>query len=183
VNNLPSPAASTGTSGAGATSGAQGRATTPIRSVGGNSNPAATRRSESNVGSGIGRAPASVKSDFDQRVGGGTAGTTSRGGQAVFGSSAPARATSKHHAAAPAATSPRSATGDLWSGFKPSARSSVLAAASSAKPSGIGATATAALAALGLGLAGIAGAMAFVMLRSRRTKSRSGAGGSGTTKM
>jgi len=121
-----------------------------------------------------------VSSDFAQRASGATAGTTSRGGQAVFARSAPSKGKSAAQNAAP---STRSAAGDLWSGFKPSARSSVFAAQASAKSEGMSTTATAALAMLGLGIAGIGGAMAVVALRSRRTRSRSAAGGSGTTEM
>jgi len=123
---------------------------------------------------------------FAQRESGATVGTTSRGGQAVFGSSAPAKgksAATTKAASKPATSTPstRSAGGDLWSGFKPSSRSSVFAAEASAQPSGNGGV-TAALALLGLGLAGIAGAMSFVLLRSRRAKARATAGGSGTSK-
>jgi hypothetical protein len=111
---------------------------------------------------------------FAQRESGVTVGTTSRGGQAVFSSSAPTPGKSAAKAASKPATSTpstRSAAGDLWSGFKPSSRSSVFAAEASAQPSGNGGV-TAALALLGLGLAGIAGATSFVLLRSRRAKAR-----------
>jgi hypothetical protein len=96
----------------------------------------------------------------------------------VFGSS---RAKNKASAGstARAAVTSRSAAGDLWSGFKPSARASVLSASSAPDRGGLSGTAVAALAMLGLGLTGAIGAMSFVGLRSRRAKSRS----AGTTKM
>lgn len=109
-------------------------------------------------------------------------GTTSRGGQPVFGTSS-AKASKKGAGDRAAATTPstRSAAGDLWSGFEPNSRSSVFAAEASAPRDGVGAP-VALLAALGLGLAGAAGAMSFAMLRSRRAKSKA-AGGRGTSEM
>jgi len=177
VNAAPSPAASVGTSGATATSGA------PIgaqnRAVG--RNPGTSRTlgvTRTRAATGTAGTGASSASSFAARAGGATVGTASRGGQQVFGSSrAKSKASGTHRATAPASS--RSATGDLWSGFKPSARSSVLAAQASPEKGGLGGTAIAALAMLGLGLTGFVAATSFVAVRSRRAKA---AGRSGTTK-
>jgi hypothetical protein len=174
VNAVPSPAASVGTSGATATSGApigaQNRAVG--RNPGTSRSLGVTRSNRASTG-------ASSASSFTARASGATVGTASRGGQHVFGSSrAKGKASGGTQRAIAPATS-RSATGDLWSGFKPGARSSVLAAQASPDKSGLGGTAIAALAMLGLGLAGFVAATSFVALRSRRAKA---AGRSGTTK-
>lgn len=128
--------------------------------------------------------PGTATANFAQRAQGGTVGTTSRGGQAVFASSGAKKkaAGSKDARTAP---SSRSAAGDLWSGFKPGQRSSVFSAEASAagQDGGLSGTATAALAMLGLGLTGMAGAAGFLVVRGRRAKAQSTAGGSGTTEM
>ena len=171
TNRLQGPAASTGTSGAGSTSGA------PIRTTGGGRETLAGRRTESAVRNRAGDPSAALNGagpqsnlSFSQRADGATAGTVASGGQQVF-----AKAGEKRGKKA-AAPSTRSAAGDLWSGFRPGERSSVLAAEASAQPDGLGGTAIAALAVLGLGLAGFAGTAAVVGLRSRRARSRAGSG-------
>ena len=182
VNTLESPALST--SGAGSTSGAQGgtrntaapRTNAPTAQQG-----FAPRRSAQRTGATANSGTATA--NFAQRAEGGTVGTTSRGGQAVFARSAPkkkAKGSSESRA-----VSSRSAAGDLWSGFKPGERSSVFSAQASAagQDGGLSGTATAALAMLGLGLAGAAGTTGFLVLRGRRSKSQAKAGGSGTTEM
>lgn len=97
---------------------------------------------------------------------------TRSGGQAVFASPAAkakkakaSRAASKAHA-----PSARSATGDLWTGFKPRARSSVFAAEAAAGQSGGGGPLTAALVVLGLGLVGLVGSASVLGLRRRRAE-------------
>jgi hypothetical protein len=135
---------------------------------------AAPRRGTAGAGSGI-------DSGFAARANGDDVGTTSRGGQAVFASSA----SKKKGKASNARTAPssRSAAGDLWSGFRAGERSSVFAAQASAGGQGLSGTATAALAFLGIGLTGLAGAAGFLVLRGRRSKAQSTAGGSGSTEM
>ena len=152
-----------------------------------NSAPATPRafvpsRTQQRSGAGAG-VNSGTAANFAQRAEGGTVGTTSRGGQAVFASSAKKKAKAKGEAR----TSPssRSAAGDLWSGFEPGQRASVFSAQASAagQDGGLSGTATAALALLGLGLTGAAGATGFLVLRGRRAKSRASADGSGTTEM
>jgi hypothetical protein len=112
-----------------------------------------------------------ANSQFSDRANGGTAGVTARGGQTVFASPAAkarARATSK--ARTPSA---RSASGDLWQGFKPEARSSVFAAEASAAKTGGGAPLTAALVVLGLGALGLAGSASVLGVRRRRAAAKS----------
>ena len=176
----PAPA-STGTSGSGSTSGAPARVRTPVAAPRSNAvAPRVVAPSTQQQRTGV-----VANRTFAQRASGGTVGTTtSRAGQPVFArSAAPAKKAAKAAGEARTAPSTRSAAGDLWSGFEPAERSSVLQASAAGQDEGVNGTAAAALAFLGIGLTGIAGAAAFLALRGRRAKSRSAVSSNGTTEI
>ena len=180
---------STGSSGAGSTSGARG----PIKATGrapANSGAPVrgfVRRGVATAPSGIAnRQTAVANSQFAQRANGGTTGVAARGGRAVFGSPAAKATATRSRAASKARTAPsaRSASGDLWNGFKPQARASVFAAEAAGAKQGSGAPMTAALVVLGLGLVGLMGSASVLGLRRRRaTANATGRSSSGTTEM
>jgi hypothetical protein len=180
VNAIPTPSASIGTSGAAATTGAPATGRNPIGSRARGNSGATSRSFGAGNSGGTNNQSRQAGTSFNQRANGDTVGTSGSNGRPVFGTS---RAKAKAGAKGASAASPRSAAGDLWSGFRPAARSSVLAAQASPQKNGLGGTAIAALAMLGLGLAGTAGAMSFLALRSRRAKARPSAGGDGRAKM
>jgi hypothetical protein len=114
------------------------------------------------------------------RENGGTAGVTNQGGHSVFTSSvAPAKSHAAHRAhagsrsaARAVAPSPRTANGDVWSGFAPASKSPVTAAAatSAAQGGGLSTQVLAGMVILGLGLTGLCGgAFAFTASRRRKT--------------
>jgi hypothetical protein len=117
---------------------------------------------------------------LNTRLAGGTAGVSSQGGQSVFTSSvapSPGRVTHRAHAhsrSAPVhatAPSPRTATGDVWSGFAAGAKSPVAAAASypGAQGGGLSSQVLAGILVLGLGVTGLCGgALAVTTSRRRR---------------
>jgi hypothetical protein len=113
-------------------------------------------------------------SQFAERANGATAGVSRSGGKEVFASPAakPKASDNKSSDAARPTPSARSASGDLWNGFKPAARSSVFEAEASAAQQGSGAPMTAALVALGLGLAGLVGSASVLGLRRRRAEAK-----------
>lgn len=178
AQSAPTPTPSAGGSGSGATSGAttrgetrniagsRGQQQSPARSQGGVTRPFAR------TGSGT-----TANSQFAQRSSGSTAGVSARGGQPVFSSSAPSKAEGKKasDSTQPRASGPstRSATGDLWNGFEPAARSSVFAAEASAGQNGGSGASLAAGLALGFGLTGIVAASLLFGLRRRRAQASS----------
>jgi hypothetical protein len=109
------------------------------------------------------------------RENGGTAGVSSKAGHSVFTSSvAPTKARTTHraHVATHAVTpSPRTATGDVWSGFAATSRSPLSAAASysGSQGGGLSSQVLAGMLVLGLGLTGVCGG-AFAVTTSRRRK-------------
>ena len=171
------PAPATGTSGTGVTSGASAGARAPANS-GAPARGGVVRRgaTAAPVANGV------ASRQFAQRSSGATAGVARSGGKAVFGSPAakakgPRAARATRSRATPSA---RSASGDLWSGFKPQARSSVFAAEASAGGQGAGGAMTAALLAVGLGVAGLACSGLVLGLRRRKAHAKA-AGRSSTT--
>jgi hypothetical protein len=120
-----------------------------------------------------------ARTQFAQRAQGATAGVTRSGGQAVFASPAAKAKERSGDRAARATPSARTASGDLWNGFKPESRSSVFAAEASAAEQGSGAPMTVALLALGVGAVGLAGSA--MVLAARRRKAHAKAAGRNTT--
>jgi len=191
----PSPAGpgavspTTGSSGEGSTSGARApsRSTgqapdtsgAPARGVVRRSAPVAPATGVANSQSGV------ADSQFAQRANGATAGVTARGGRTVFASpAAKGTGSGRESKASDATPSARSASGDLWSGFKPQARSSVFAAEAAGANQGSGAPMTAALVVLGLGLVGLVGSASVLGLRRRRAEANATArSSSGSTEM
>lgn len=176
----------TGASGSGVTSGARESLRATGRAPADNGAP--TRAGTGVSPRGV-TAPSNgvADSQFAQRASGATAGVTSRGGQTVFASpaaKAPKASNSRAAEASRATPSARSASGDLWSGFKPAARSSVFAAESAAGDQGSAAPMTAALVVLGLGLVGLVGTASVLGARRRRAAAKAtGGSSSGTTEM
>lgn len=165
------PAPTTGTSGATVTSGAR---SAPRTTSGARGNTGATVRR------GVATVPNTVaRTQFTQRESGATAGVTRSDGRAVFANPAAKAKAGGADRAARSVPSARSASGDLWNGFKPESRSSVFAAEASA-PQGGGSPVTVALLALGLGVTGLAGSAMVLGLRRRKAHSRA-AGSSSKT--
>lgn len=181
----PAPSATRGPGGSTVTSGA----TAPSRSPVGSRDESRARakgvaepiRSGGIVGS-SNSSDRSASSDLARRASGATAGVIERGGgQPVFASSVAPKGKSSR--ASDAAASARSASGDLWSGFKPAARPSVFSAeAAAGQGGGSGAPVIAAIA-LGIGLTGLLGTLSLVALRRRRAAATPTRAGSGTTEM
>jgi len=181
------PSPSTGSSGAGSTSGARGPLKATGRAPATNGAPAqgfVRRGTTAAPSSGVANSQSGLaRSQFAQRADGATAGVTASGGQRVFASPAAkarARVASKAARTTPSA---RSASGDLWNGFKPKTRASVFAAEAAGASQGSGGPMTAALVVLGLGLVGLVGSASVLGLRRRRAASATGSSSSGTTEM
>lgn len=188
---LSTAAPATGTSGSGVTSGAR---SAPRTGAGGNAGAPARGVNQAPVQGVVRRgaatqapAPSGVAgSQFADRARGATAGVARSDGRPVFASPA-AKAAGKPRGERNARSAPsaRSASGDLWNGFKPQSRSSVFAAEASAAQQGGGAAGTAALVILGLGLVGLIGSVSVLGLRRRKAEARAAGSdsSSGTTEM
>lgn len=180
AQGVAAPVAEPSPTGATQTSGARAKTTSGARGDSGS-------RAPRNTGSGRRTTTVSpvanrvAATQFTQRARGETAGITRSGGRAVFG--APAAKVSKSREADKperAAPSARSASGDLWKGFKPQTRSSVFAAEASGGTQAGGAPLSAALLVLGLGLAGALASASVLGLRRRKAKATAGSANSST---